>query len=160
MSEIRKAVPADVDILCQMILECAEESNARFEVNITPERLLDDGFGVHPRFEALVAWETGEATGFALWFPMYSSWKGRKTMYLEDLYVRPLARRKGLAHAMFRFLENRALEAHSNLAWECDRDRLDLRHFFVTMGAIDRSSKVSYYMEEPEMRAHLTDETR
>jgi GNAT superfamily N-acetyltransferase len=157
MIEFRSVTPADVAFLHSLIIESAEEGNARLEVTTTPEKLLADGFGSHPAFEAVLAWDLGAPVGFALWFPMYSSWKGKRTLYLEDLFIRPFWRKRGLAKLLFRQVEKMALDGASNLAWECDRDRLNLRHFFVGMGAIDRASKISFYMEESDMRAHIQD---
>jgi len=160
MIEIRPAAAADVKQLYSLILEAAEEQHARAEVVTTPEKLFEDGFGTHPSFQALMAWDVGAPVGFALWFPMYSSWKGKRTLYLEDLFVRAFWRKRGVASNLFRQVEQIALKTSSNLAWECDRDRLDLRHFFQSMGAIDRSSKISFYMEESDMRTHLEDSIR
>lgn len=156
-TEIRLAAPADVQQLFALIMDSAEESNARNEITTSPERLLADGFGPHPSFQALLALEGGEAVGFALWFPMYSSWKGRRSLYVEELYVRPYLRKRGIARKLFLAMEETAIHSGANLAWECERDRLDLRHFFSQMGAIDRSSKISFYMEEAEMKAHKHD---
>ena len=157
MIDIRKVAPEEVGILHALIVESAEEMNARNEVTTTPEKLLADGYNSHPSFETLSAWDGAAPIGFALWFPMYSSWKGKRTLYLEDLFVRPFWRKQGVAKLIFREAEKIALAANANLAWECDRDRLDLRHFFVSMGAIDRSSKISFYMEDCDMRTHLLD---
>lgn len=156
-SQIRLAAPSEIEQLFELIQDSAEETNSRSEITTSPERLLADGFGPHPVFQALIAWESSTPVGFALWFPMYSSWKGRRSLYLEELYVRPFWRKRSVAHQLFLAVEEIALHAGANLAWECDRDRLDLRHFFTHMGAIDRSSKISFYMEEAEMKAHHKD---
>jgi GNAT superfamily N-acetyltransferase len=157
MIEIRPAGPSDIQHLFDLIMDSAEETNSRSEVATTPEKLLADGFGPHPSFQALIAWDITTPIGFALWFPMYSSWKGKRSLYLEELYIRPFWRKQGIAKRLCSEIEKIALLSHANLAWECDRDRLDLRHFFVHMGAIDRSSKISFYMEESDMSTHLKD---
>lgn len=155
MIEIKKATPQDILHLFSLIMESADEINARSEVSSTPEQLLADGFGEHPTFEALIAWDLAAPVGFALWFPMYSSWKGKRTLYLEDLYIRPYWRKQGVGTRLFHEVEKIALHSNGNLAWECDRGNLPLRHFFLEMGAIDRASKLSFYMEKAEMRSHL-----
>lgn len=157
MLQFKPVDPSTVQALHQMILESAEECGARTEVTTTPEHLTQDAFGNHPCFEAIIAWEEDMPVGFALWFSMYSAWKGKRTLYLEDLYVRPFWRKRKLGSALFAELERIAISIHANLAWECNRDRIDLRRFFTNMGAIDRSSKVSFYMEEPDMKQHLKD---
>jgi len=160
MIDIRPVEATDVKHLYSLILEAADEAHARAEILSTPEKLFEDGFGAHPLFQALIAWEGSEPVGFTLWFPMYSSWKGKRTLYLEELFIRPFWRKRGAASSLFHQVEETALKTGSNLAWECDRDRLDLRHFFQSMGAIDRASKISFYMEESDMQAHIQDNSK
>jgi len=160
MINIRPASPEEVTHLYSLIVESAEEFNARTEVTTSPEKLLADGFGPHPSFQALIAWDVGAPVGFALWFPMYSAWKGKRSYYLEDLFVRPFWRKRNVAKMLFREVEQIAMKGGANLAWECDRERLDLRHFFTSMGAIDRSSKISFYMEESDMKVHIEDSAK
>lgn len=160
MIRIRPVSPEEVRHLYGLIIESADELNARNEVTTTPEKLLEDGFGPHPQYQALIAWEQETPVAFALWFPMYSAWKSRRTFYLEDLFVRPFWRKQGFGKLVFREVEQLALRNNANLAWECGRDQLALRHFFVSMGAIDRASKISFYMEESDMKAHLADSGR
>ncbi len=155
MIELRPASPSDVHSLFSLILESADELNARTDVTTSPEQLLADGFGERPTFECLMVWDGASAIGYALWFPMYSSWKGRRTLYLEDLYIRPYWRKQGIGTRLFHETEKIALNAQANLAWENDRSNLGLRHFFLEMGAIDRASKISFYMGKTEMRSHL-----
>lgn len=79
------------------------------------ERLARDGFGDAPRFRVLLGYLDGVAVGYALFFPTYSSFLARPTMYLEDLFVRPEARGHGIGAALFRAV---AAEA---VASECGR---------------------------------------
>jgi GNAT superfamily N-acetyltransferase len=66
------------------------------------ERLRDDAFGSHPRFEAALALaDDGGPVGYAIWFETYSSFLARPTIYLEDLFVRDDARRSGIGGALF-----------------------------------------------------------
>jgi GNAT superfamily N-acetyltransferase len=66
----------------------------------TSENLLEDMFGPRPIVEALIGEIDGEAEGFALFFHNYSTWVGRRGIYLEDLYVRPSSRGRGLGKAL------------------------------------------------------------
>lgn len=155
--EIRPLCPQEVPNLFKLIEENAEESNLNIEVTTSPERLQQDAFAPNPCFKALLAWEQTQAVGFILWFPMYSAWKGQKTLYLEDLFVCPFWRHQGIATQLFCAVEKIALKHDASLAWECDRDRLELRRFFTRMGAIDRAHKISFYMEKQDMWQHLQD---
>lgn len=152
MLQIKPLNPQLVPTLYSMILEAADECCTRAEVTTTIEKLMEDGFGSAARYEALLALDSEQAVGFCLFFPMYSGWKGRRTLYLEDLFVLPNWRHLGVGTRLFQQVQRLALQRGANLAWETDRDNLRLRHYFTGMGAIDRSNKVSFYMEENEMR--------
>lgn len=96
----RNAVKADCPFILEMIKELALFEKAPEKVLITLEQLEEDGFGEKPLFEAqILEWE-GRAAGFFLYYYRYSTWKG-KSLYLEDLYVIPEFRRKGLARYAF-----------------------------------------------------------
>lgn len=157
MIQVSPLRPEQVQILYNLIREAADESGNGSEVTTTPEKLHNDGFGPYPLYQAHLAWEGEEAVGFALFFPMYSSWKGHRTFYLEDLFVRPLWRRRNIGKKMLRAILDVAVKLDANLAWECNRDDMRLRHSFVSMGATDRAHKVSFYMEPAEMRDQARD---
>lgn len=103
---VRAAGPEDAPAIVALI-----DALADYEKLPRPEagaraRLLEDGFGATPRFHALIA-ETGEPpapVGYALYFETYSSFLARPTLYLEDLFVVPAARRGGHGIALFRAL--------------------------------------------------------
>jgi len=61
-------------------------------------------FGPRPAAEVLVAWKAGKPAAFALYFHNFSTFLGRRGLWLEDLYVRPEFRRQGCAHALLRSL--------------------------------------------------------
>src|SRR5580658_2479377 len=69
------------------------------DVQITEAQLLEDGFGVERQFECLIAEEDGTPAGFALFFPIYSTWQGG-SLYLEDLFVYPEFRGRGIGKAL------------------------------------------------------------
>jgi GNAT superfamily N-acetyltransferase len=93
---IRDAAPEDVPAVLGMIRDLAAFEREPDAVVATEADLLRDGWGPHKRFGCLVAELDGSAAGFALWFYNYSTWEGRAGLYLEDLYVKPAARRHGL----------------------------------------------------------------
>ncbi len=157
MIQVSPVTPEQCEILFRLIQEAAHETGNASEVTTSPEKLLADGFGAHPAFQALLAWENQEPVGFALYFPMYSAWKGHRTYYLEDLFVRPFWRRRRVGKKMLRAILDQAVKVGANLAFECNRDDMRLRHSFVAMGAIDRAHKVSFYMEPAEMRDQIQD---
>lgn len=94
-STLRPAVPSDVPFILQMIHALADYEKEPHEVTITAQELLRDGFADRPLFQCLILELDLAPVGFALYYNRYSTWKG-KTLYLEDLFVLPEARGRGL----------------------------------------------------------------
>jgi GNAT superfamily N-acetyltransferase len=88
MLSIRGATVEDVTLLRVLIRELAEFEHELDMVTITETDLARDGFGLQPKFRALIAEWDGEPAGYALVFDFYSTWRGRQ-LFLEDLFVRP-----------------------------------------------------------------------
>jgi GNAT superfamily N-acetyltransferase len=100
MLVIRNAEPRDVPQILQLIRELAAYEKAPEQAVATEADLLRDGFGPAPRYFCLMAdWE-GAAAGFAFYFHNYSTWQGRWGLYLEDLFVRPQHRGRGIGKAL------------------------------------------------------------
>jgi GNAT superfamily N-acetyltransferase len=110
MLSIRKATADDIPLILDLIRELAEYERMPDEVNATPEDLLRDGFCGQPRFYVEIAEWNGQPAGFALWFFNYSTWQGRPGLYLEDLFVRPPFRKKGVGKALLTYLAKVAVE--------------------------------------------------
>jgi GNAT superfamily N-acetyltransferase len=109
-TSIRFATAADVGVLLQLIRELATYERMPDAVVATEEDLRRYGFGRERRFEALIASVAGELAGFALFFPDFSTWRGRPGLYLEDLYVRDWARRRGVGRRLMARLASIAIE--------------------------------------------------
>ena len=100
MPRLRAATPADVPVILRLVRDLAEYERAPDAVVATEEDFLRHGFGPSPRFSVLLAEEDGQVAGFALWFFTFSTWLGRPGLYLEDLFVRPELRGRGIGKAM------------------------------------------------------------
>ena len=106
---IRPATPADVAVILRFVRELAAFEREPDAVEATEAMLAEALFGAHPAAEAVIA-ERGEPLGFALFFHNFSTWKGRRGLYLEDLYVTPEARGTGVGAALLRHLAGIALD--------------------------------------------------
>lgn len=107
---IERAAPSDVPLIRELILELAEYERAQpGEAPVTEEDLLKTLFGDNPAAEVLIAYLGDKPAGFALFFHNYSTWLGKRGLYLEDLFVRPHARAHGVGYALFQELARIAL---------------------------------------------------
>jgi GNAT superfamily N-acetyltransferase len=97
---VRPAVPSDVPTILRFIRELADYERAPEEAIATPELLHEALFSARPACECFMGEIGGRPEGFALFFHNFSTWKGRRGVYLEDLYVTPAARGKGLGKAL------------------------------------------------------------
>ena len=82
-----------------LIQELAEFEGKAGHVQTTEADIARDGFGTNAKFRTFIAEWGSQAVGFAVFFPYYSTWRG-PGMYLEDLYVRPEFRRRGIGTAL------------------------------------------------------------
>jgi GNAT superfamily N-acetyltransferase len=135
MLSIRPATIEDVPLLSAMIRELAEFERDLKSVVTTDADLARDGFGPDPKFQALIAdWEQ-QTAGYALFFDFYSTWRGRQ-VYLEDLFVRPQFRNRGIGKRLL--AATARIAANNNchgMRWEV----LDWNHpaieFYKSLGA-------------------------
>jgi GNAT superfamily N-acetyltransferase len=97
---IRAAEPRDVDAIVRLIGALAEFEELAHLVRVTPEKLAPHLFGPRPVAEALVAESDGAIVAFALFFTNFSTFLAQPGLYLEDLFVEPAQRGKGIGEAM------------------------------------------------------------
>jgi GNAT superfamily N-acetyltransferase len=101
---LRAAVSADVPAIHGLIRELAQFENLTDICCVTATDLSDALFGEHRAAEAIIAERDGALVGYALFFHNFSTFLGRRGLYLEDLYVRHSERGHGLGTAMLRYL--------------------------------------------------------
>jgi GNAT superfamily N-acetyltransferase len=97
---IRPAAPADVPAILRLIRELADYERSLDQVAATQDDLSAALFGAAPAVFAHVAVAGQQVVGFALWFLNFSTWLGRHGIYLEDLYVTPAMRGRGVGKAL------------------------------------------------------------
>jgi len=133
---IRPATAADVPLILDFIRALAEYERAPQEAVATRDDLLRDGFGPEPKFRVVIAdWEQQPA-GFAFFFHHYSTWRGRAGLYLEDLFVRPEFRGKGIGKALLRYLAQVAVRENCyGMRWQVLDWNTPAIDFYKALGA-------------------------
>jgi GNAT superfamily N-acetyltransferase len=135
MLHIREATPSDVPEMLAFIRELAEYERQPEAAVATAEDLLRDGFGPRPVFQCLIAEWDGAPAAMALYIPFYSTWRGNAGVHLEDLFVRPQFRRRGIAKALFARLAQITLDRCDRFQWHVlDWNQLAI-DFYESMGA-------------------------
>lgn len=115
---IRPAGPADSSLIFDLIRELADYEKLSDAVDATPAMIADAMFGEKPRLFCDIAEWNGEAAGLAVWFLNFSTFRGRHGIYLEDLFVRPAYRGKGLGKALMTRLATRCVEeGYARFEW-------------------------------------------
>ncbi len=112
MLSIRPATIEDALLLTTLIHELAQFEHLDHETIVTEDDMLRDGFGAKPKFRAVIAEWDGQVAGYALFFEFYSTFQGRAGIFLEDLFVRPEFRKKGIGGEL--------LARVARIAWEED----------------------------------------
>ena len=136
MLTIRPATLSDVSALFALICALAEYEQLSHVVTGSPEALREHLFGTRPYAEAIVAQWEQETVGFALFLPNYSTFLTKPGIYLEDLFVLPEYRRRGIAKAMLLYLARLASDRDAGrLEWSVlDWNEPAIR-FYKSIGA-------------------------
>ena len=98
---VRPATAQDLPLICALIRELADYEKLTNAVRFDPDELGGHLFGPTPAAEAVIGEVDGAGQGFALFFPNFSTFEGKPGIYLEDLFVRPEMRGRGLGKALF-----------------------------------------------------------
>jgi len=134
---IKFATEEDIPLILQFIKELADYEKLLHEVVATESLLKENLFGKNKRAEVVFAYENEEPIGFALFFHHFSAFLGKPGIYLEDLYVKPSHRSKGIGQQLLAFLAHLAKERDcGRLEWrvlDWNRKAID---FYLKIGAI------------------------
>ena len=107
---LRAATATDADLILDLIRELARFERLSHEVTADMPALRRHLFGNRPAAEVLVADVDGTPAGFALFFPTFSTFLGKPGLYLEDLFIRPAYRGRGIGRAVLAHLARLAFE--------------------------------------------------
>ena len=111
---LRDAGPADVPLVAHFVRALAEYEKLAHLVTATEAQFEALLFGTPPRAQALIAEWDGAPVGFALWYHAVSTFTAKTKLYLEDIFVEPTHRHRGIGHAIFADLARRAIAAGSS----------------------------------------------
>ncbi|MCS3478329.1 diamine N-acetyltransferase [Bradyrhizobium elkanii] len=115
---IRRARPDEAGLVFSLVRELAEYEKLLHEVHASEADIADALFGANPRLYCDITEWKGEPAGFAVWFVNFSTFAGRHGIYLEDLFVRPALRGKGIGKALLVHLAKQCLaNGWSRLQW-------------------------------------------
>jgi GNAT superfamily N-acetyltransferase len=115
---IRSATAADANLIVRFIMDLAIYEKLEHEAKASPDDIARDLFGENPKVFCDIAEWDGRPAGFALWFYTYSTFQGRHGIWLEDLFVDPALRGKGIGKALLVHLAQRCVaENLGRLEW-------------------------------------------
>ena len=145
--EIREARPVDASLIHNFIVELAIYEKAEHEVIASIAEVEHSLFESNSPARALICEIDGNAVGYAVYFFSYSTWLGRKGMYLEDLYISPSHRGSGAGKKMLRHLARIACDTGcGRLEWSVLDWNEPARQFYLSIGASPQDEWVRYRM--------------
>ena len=151
---IAPATEAQVPLILEFIRGLAEYEKLAHEMVATEESLRRSLFGPRPDAEVVIASVDGQAAGFALYFHNYSTFLGRRGLYLEDLFVKPAFRGRGVGRELLRYLARLAVERGCGRFewWVLDWNQPAIR-FYESLGARAMSDWTIYRLTGPALEA-------
>lgn len=145
---IRRAVTNDASTILSFITALAKYEKAEHEVLATEETIISSMFAENSGIFGLICEQENEAIGFAVYFYSYSTWLGKKGIFLEDLFVSPEKRGIGAGKALLKHLANIAVsEGCGRFEWnvlDWNKPAID---FYESIGAKPQSEWIGYRME-------------
>lgn len=151
-TEFRLATKEDIPLILSFIRELAEYEQLSNEVTATTDILEESLFGEKPAAEVVFAIEEGKEVGFALWFHNFSTFVGRPGLYLEDLYVKPGYRKKGIGKALMEYCIRIARERNcGRMEWWVLKWNPAIK-FYEQLGAVPMDEWVVYRLTEEKIR--------
>lgn len=134
---IRPAMPDDVPTVATLIRALSVYEKLEDQVTMTEDKLRSSMFGARHYAEAIIAEDGGEAVGFALFFHNYSTFLAQRGLYLEDLFVKPEYRGRGIGRALLERLAQIAVERHcGRFEWSVLDWNAPAIGFYQKLGAV------------------------
>lgn len=150
---IQEATAADVPVILELIRGLAEYEKLSDQVTATEEKLRETLFGSRPGADVLLAYALGGCVGFALFFPNYSTFLAKPGIFLEDLYVKPEWRGKGIGRALLSRVASIAQERGcGRLEWEVLDWNAPSIGFYKSLGAVPMDEWTKYRVTGEALR--------
>jgi GNAT superfamily N-acetyltransferase len=144
---IALAQPNDLPRLLELIRQLAEYERRLEQVKATEKDLERALFGERPVAEAMLAWQGATAVGYALFYPVFSTFRGRAALYLEDVYVVPESRGQGVGWALMRSLAQIAKQrGYDRIEWSVLEWNTPAIEFYKKLGAVPKETGWVGYM--------------
>ena len=154
---IRPAKPGDEALVCAFIRDLADYERLLHECEATEGTIGAALFGPSPRVFCDIAEADGTPAGFALWFYNFSTFRAKHGMYLEDLFVRPEFRGRGIGKALLVHLAQRAIrEGCARFEWSVLDWNEPSIAFYRSLGAKPLSDWTMFRVDG-EALAHLAE---
>ncbi len=142
---LRAATRADVPVVLRCIRGLAEYERLAHQCIATEALLEESLFGATPAAEVVLALAAAEPAGFALWFRSYSTFLARPGIYLEDLFVFPEFRGRGIGRRLLTHLAQTAVERrYGRLEWSVLDWNVDAIRFYESLGAVAMNDWTAY----------------
>ena len=149
---IRRARPEDAADIADMIHALAEFERAPEQCTVTETQISAALFGDSPTVHGHVAEVDGEIAAMALWFFSFSTWDGVAGIYLEDMFVRPRFRRRGLARALLAALAGECLNnGYTRLSWAVLNWNVGAIALYDGVGAVQQREWTTYRLSGPRL---------
>jgi GNAT superfamily N-acetyltransferase len=149
---IRPARPADVAEITAMIHELADFEGAADLCTVTEAQISAALFDDQVALRGYVVDVEDRVAAMALWFPSFSTWDGVAGVYLEDLYVRPPFRRRGLARLLLSTLARECLDnGYTRLSWAVLDWNADAIALYDAVGGRPQGQWITYRVSGPEL---------
>jgi GNAT superfamily N-acetyltransferase len=149
---IRRAIPEDAADITDMIHALAEFEHGADQCTVTETQICTALFADFPTVHGHVAEVDGEIAAMALWFFTFSTWDGVAGIYLEDLFVRPRFRRRGLARALLAALAGECLDnGYTRLSWAVLNWNSDANALYDGIGAEPQREWTTYRLSGPRL---------
>lgn len=134
--KVRPARPEDGPTFVSLVRALADFEKLPGPTDEAAARLVEDAFGARPKFELFMGEIDGEVVAYAATFTTYSTFLARPTLFLEDLFVHPRGRRRGVARAMMVHLRDVARERGcGRFEWNVLDWNVDAQEFYAGLGA-------------------------